>query len=85
MLSAARKFAPIHFARCTAEALVSGRGCDLRMAVYDFELAGAFECAALVRLFSDDLLAYGPPSLRARLFKFKMARRWAEFTKRRSA
>jgi hypothetical protein len=80
--------APTHWARCTVSAFVSGRSIDLRLACHDFEVCGFNAGAALVREFSDALLfpSCGPRErLLVRLFRFKMARRWAAFERELAA
>ena len=75
-------FGPDHYARCTAHALTTGRSIDIQTAIYDFRACGAYECARLVKKFARAI--YWPErdnqsALKARLFRFKISRRWAEF------
>jgi hypothetical protein len=56
----------------------------LTIAIHDFESCGFNAGAALVREFTDALLfpACGPRErLRVRLFRSKLSKRWAEFTR----
>jgi hypothetical protein len=75
--------ASTHYARCCVNALVEGRTSDMTIALHDFGAVGFNEGVALIREFFDVLFLATTPRerMRVRLFRFKLARRWAEFTR----